>query len=193
MSNSLEINITIEYCMWELVDHNHPAYKKFIPITFLNTWITKNYNELKTICSKITRGQDYDDLLQICIEQFLHNQVVKTIPDKEKLFFFARIVRNNYNSKSSKYYYTYRKYQFNEIGELEIPEVEYQETEFNLEWVNQQLKTFDWYYMRLFELYVEEGCSITKLSKRTTIPINSVSRDINKVRKELLKRRNKLL
>ncbi len=48
----------------------------------------------------------------------------------------------------------------------------------------------DWYYGRLFELYIELGCSITKLSERTTIPINSVSRDINKIRKILNKKRN---
>jgi hypothetical protein len=36
----------------------------------------------------------------------------------------------------------------------------------------------------LFELYLQVGCSITKLSQQTTIPINTVSRDINKVRKE---------
>lgn len=177
--------------MWEILDHNNPAYKKFIPIIFLNTWITKNYNELRLICSKITRGQEYEDLLHICIEQLLHNQLVKTIPDNEKLFFFARIVRNQYNSKSSKYHYTYRKYQFTEMGELEVPDEVYEETEFNMDWVKQELNSMEWYYKRLFELYIEEGCSITKLSKRTTIPINSVSRDINKVRKELVKRRNK--
>jgi DNA-directed RNA polymerase specialized sigma24 family protein len=176
--------------MWEIINHNHPLYKKFIPITFLNLWITNNYNELKTICSKITRGQDYEDLLHICVEQFLHNQVVKTIPDKEKLFFFARIVRNQYNSKSSKYHYTYRKYQFNELVEYDIPDVEYEETQFNLSWVKEELKKIDWYYGRLFELYIEEGCSVTKLSKRTTIPINSVSRDINKVRRHLKQKRN---
>jgi len=39
------------------------------------------------------------------------------------------------------------------------------------------------------KLFIEEGASISKLSKRTTIPINSVSRDINKVRRYLIKKR----
>jgi hypothetical protein len=43
------------------------------------------------------------------------------------------------------------------------------------------------------ELYIEEGCSISKLSKRTTIPLNSVSRDINKVRSILLNKRKEEL
>jgi len=126
-----------------------------------------------------------DDLLHLCIEQFINNKKVHQIPDKEKLYFFTKIVRNQYHSKSSKYHYTYRRYQFNEIIENDIPDIEYQEDEFNMNWVHEQLKTIDWYYGRLFELYIEEGCSVTRLSKRTTIPINSVSRDINKVRRQL--------
>ena len=126
-----------------------------------------------------------DDLLHLCIEQFIKNKKVHQIPDKERLYFFAKLVRNQYHSKSSKYHYTYRRYNFNEIVESDIPDIEYQEDEFNMDWVKQQLRTIDWYYGRLFELYIEEGCSVTKLSKRTTIPINSVSRDINKVRRQL--------
>jgi RNA polymerase sigma factor (sigma-70 family) len=151
----------------------------------LNDWLSKNYNELKNICNKFSTPDEVDDLLHLCIEQFIKNKKVHQIPDKEKLYFFTKIVRNQYHSKSSKYHYTYRRYQFNEIIDNNIPEIEYQEDEFNMDWVHEQLKTIDWYYGRLFELYIEEGCSVTRLSKRTTIPINSVSRDINKVRRQL--------
>jgi DNA-directed RNA polymerase specialized sigma24 family protein len=151
----------------------------------LNDWLSKNYNELKNICNKFSTPDEVDDLLHLCIEQFIKNKKVHQIPDKEKLYFFTKIVRNQYHSKSSKYHYTYRRYQFNEIIDNNIAEIEYQEDEFNMDWVYEQLKTIDWYYGRLFELYIEEGCSVTKLSKRTTIPINSVSRDINKVRRQL--------
>jgi len=151
----------------------------------LNDWLSNNYNELKNICNKFSTPDEVDDLLHLCIEQFINNKKVHQIPDKEKLYFFTKIVRNQYHSKSSKYHYTYRRYQFNEIIENDIPDIEYQEDEFNMNWVHEQLKTIDWYYGRLFELYIEEGCSVTRLSKRTTIPINSVSRDINKVRRQL--------
>lgn len=151
----------------------------------MNDWLSNNYNELKNICSKFSTPEEVDDLLHLCIEQFINNKKVHQIPDKEKLYFFTKIVRNQYHSKSSKYHYTYRRYQFNEIIDNDIAEIEYQEDEFNMNWVHEQLKTIDWYYGRLFELYIEEGCSVTRLSKRTTIPINSVSRDINKVRRQL--------
>ena len=151
----------------------------------MNDWLSENYNELKNICNKFSTPEEVDDLLHLCIEQFMKNKKVHQVPDNEKIYFFTKIVRNQYHSKSSKYHYTYRKYQFNESIEYDKPDVEYEETQFNMNWVHEQLKKIDWYYGRLFELYIEEGCSVTKLSKRTTIPINSVSRDINKVRREL--------
>jgi hypothetical protein len=63
-----------------------------------------------------------------------------------------------------------------------------------MDWVRKQLeelKVEDWYYARLFELYIEEGCSLTKLNKRTTIPLAPLSRDINKVRTILKEKRKK--
>jgi len=156
----------------------------------LKHWISENYSELKNICGKFSTQEEVDDLLHLCLEEFMKNKRVTEIPDDQKIYFFTKIVRNQYNSESSKYHYTYRKYKFNDMVEADIPEIEYEEDEFNMEWVQEQLKTIDWYYARLFQLYIDEGCSVTKLSKRTTIPINSVSRDINKVRRQLKQLRN---
>ena len=159
----------------------------------INIWIENNFNELKKICDRITRGEDSDDLLQLSVEQFLKNRKSDDIPDKEKLFFFARIVRNNYNSNSSPYYHTYRKFKFTDIDNIDIQYLEYEESPITLDWVHNELNELEWYYKRLMELYIEEGCSISKLSRRTTIPLNSVSRDINKVRKVLLNKRKEQL
>jgi hypothetical protein len=153
----------------------------------LGEWIKNNFNELKLICKKVSRLDDVDDLLQICIELFLLNKKVPNIPDKEKLFFFARIVKNNFYSKSSPYYRIY-KFDFNELKENDVIQEEYEESEITIEWVKKQLKEImktEWYFGRLFELYLEVGGSVTKLSKQTGIPINSVSRDINRTRKKL--------
>ena len=100
----------------------------------MNDWLSKNYNELKNICNKFSTPDEVDDLLHLCIEQFIKNKKVHQIPDKEKLYFFTKIVRNQYHSKSSKYHYTYRRYQFNEIIDNDIAEIEYQEDEFNMNW-----------------------------------------------------------
>ena len=163
----------------------------------LETWITDNYNELIKICKNITRGREYNDLFQLCVEQFLNNKKVVDVPDNQKLFFFARIARNNYNSTTSPYYHTYGKFKYDDIEDVEIKNVEYEEPVITIEWVKNQIekdkKGTDWYYSRLFEIYIEQGCSVTKTSQLTTIPINSVSRDLNKYRKHLNKLRQKIL
>jgi hypothetical protein len=161
----------------------------------LNKWIEENYSELYLICNKISRKVE-EDLCQFCIEQFISNPKTITVPDNEKLFFFTRIVMNNYNSKSSRYHKIYRANRFEPIDNIELPEKEYVEDEADLDWVITQIKedkkTDNWYFARIFEIYITLGCSITLTSKFTTIPLNSVSRDLKKYRKQLIDRRNKM-
>ena len=160
----------------------------------ISLWITENFKELKKICGRVSKLNDYDDLLQLCVEQFIKNKKVIDLPHKERLYFFTKIVRNNFYSSSSPYYRTYN-FQFQEINNLELIDVPYQEPEANLEWVKKQLeelKNEQWYYARLFELFIDEGGNMTKLSKRTGIPLNSVSRDLKKIRTILIEKRKKL-
>lgn len=166
--------------------------------TLLNYWVSTNYNELKNICYKFSTSEEVDDLLHVCIEQFFKNKKVIDVPDKEKLYFFTRIVRNQYKSKTSSYHYTYRKYQFNELYPTkDIEDEQYQENKIDIDWVMNQIeedkKAGDWYFSRLFEIYIELNCSVTNTSNKTSIPINSVSRDLNKYRKRLKQLRNKQL
>ena len=163
----------------------------------MNDWLTTNYQELKLICQKISRLKDVDDLLHLSIEQFMKNKRIPEIESSQWLFFFARIVRNNYYSTSSPYYHQYTKHNSSEIHDIELIDLQYQEPAIDLLWVksiiSRDLKGDQWYYARLFELYLEVGCSIKKLAILTTIPPNSVSRDINKYRKMLRKERSKIL
>lgn len=163
----------------------------------MNSWIEKNLNELILICKKITRSDNVDDLLQTCIEQLLKNQKVQTLPDNERLYFFARIVRNNYSSNSSPYYHQYKKHSYMEFKDIEIKDVPYEESPITIDWVNNKInndkRTDKWYFARLFQIYLEEGCSIKNTAKRTTIPPNTVSKDINIYRRELRHDRDKFL
>jgi DNA-directed RNA polymerase specialized sigma24 family protein len=164
----------------------------------LDNWIKSNYLELRKITSSISKLNDIDDLFQFCILQLLENKKVMEVPDKEKLFFYSRIVRNNFYSKSSPYYRTYNKLKLNEFNiQTEPYDLQPENNQvIDFKWVEKEIKKLkktEWYYARLFELYIESECSISKLSQRTTIPINSVSRDINRVRRHLNKQRNNLL
>jgi hypothetical protein len=163
----------------------------------VDNWFNKNYEKLKTICRSITKENDVDELLHFCIDIVITNDKFNKIEDeKGKIFYFTRIVLNNWKSISSPYYMTYRrKYTSTNDYEVQTPEIELdEEVEIDLEWVRNELETLkrnEWYYGRLFELYVEEGCSLTKLNKRTTISLPTLSRDINRVRGILKDKRKK--
>ena len=169
-------------------------YSKENQLNQQNEWLQQNYIELKKICQKVSKLNDVDDLLHSCIEQFTQNKVAKSISDKEKLFFFTKLVKNNFYSKTSQYYNEYGRFKFSQFADQNKPDGEYEESEINLLWVEKQIKEHKkgdlWYYARLFELFIEGGCSVSDLAKKTTIPINSVSRDINKYRRLLRKLRD---
>lgn len=161
----------------------------------MNEWIEQNYTRIKNMCDKFSIGIDTDDLCQSCIEQFLKNKKAREIPENKRFYFLTRIVMNNAQSKTSNFYTENRKHKFSEIKNIEVVDVEYDEG-ITYDWVLEQIneiKKEEWYYGRLFELYLEVGCSISKLSQMTTIPLNSVSRDINKVRKILRQKRKEHL
>lgn len=168
-------------------------FDKSIILTVLSSlWVETNYQKLEQICKRVSREEPYDDLCQTCIEQFLNNKKVHTVPEGEKLYFFAKIVTNNFNSKSSPYFKQYKKFKFSEIDNIELVDKEYEEDPIDIKWALNELMELGWYYKRLMELFIEEDGSISKLSRRTTIPINSVSRDINFARKFLRKKRNEI-
>lgn len=161
----------------------------------LNNWIEENYEQLINICKNIGKEQ-YKDLCSSCIEQLIKSKKFETInSQKEKIYFFSRLVKNNFNSITSIYYYENKKFKYMEYDSAKDARKneDMSPIEFDLEWVNKELlllKKQDWYYGRLMELYIEENCSLINLSKRTLIPTNSLSRDLKKVKQILRNKRN---
>ena len=157
----------------------------------LNDWIQQNINELRKICNSISRQNNIDDLLQVCIEQLLKSKRIHEVPETERLFFFARIVRNNFNSKTSKFHKIYRKNNFVELSSnIDIPIDDYEEPVLSIEWVLEEvdkIKQYDWYLGQIFLLWLSRGANLTQLSKATGIPINNLSRDIRQVKNILNK------
>jgi hypothetical protein len=108
--------------------------------------------------------------------------------DKDRLYYFIRTLKNNYFSKTSKYHYQFRKphlnqISFNEVYYEEIPDEEYQDRP-TMVWVREHLSELSWFDRDLFLLWVELG-SLTAVSKRTTIPLNSVGRYIKQTKDRL--------
>ena len=80
----------------------------------LNEYITKNYKKLKDISKKITSEKyDSDDLLHDTILALYDSdkeKIKKLIENNQLLYWIARIMINQYHSKTSPFYKKYRKY-----------------------------------------------------------------------------------
>lgn len=155
----------------------------------LRSWVENNHKKLFEITCKVSKDEYPQDLFQLCIEELLNNRKVNSIPDDQKFFYFAKIVKNQFNSKNSKYHKIYRKYQFIQLDtNMDIPQDEYEPPSITMDWVLDEVEKIrreQWYLGQLFLLYLSRGANLTKLSKLTNIPISNLSRDINLVKNML--------
>lgn len=158
-----------------------------------NEWMGKNYHQMVEITNNIVKDKnEVDDLLHCVIEQILKKNSMDALMERERIFYFIRVLKNNYFSKTSPYYYQYKKKGSNETHfDTEfyenIPDEPYEETIPTIEWVYQELEDLSWFDKDLFLLWMELG-TITAVSKKTTIPLNSVGRYINQIKTQLIKK-----
>jgi len=156
----------------------------------LHKWISLNNDELMDITLKVCKNQeDYMDLYQCVMEQMLNKKdKFNEMKDKEKTYFFISMLKRNYFSKTSPYYYQFKKGAImDDITDdlLEgIIDVEYTESIPDMEWVKLQLLELDWFDRDLFNLWVELG-SLSNVSRKTNIPVNSVGKYIKEIKQEL--------
>jgi DNA-directed RNA polymerase specialized sigma24 family protein len=133
----------------------------------------------------IKDDENLDDFFHHIIESFLlHRSKTDHLEDKNKKYYFIRVVKNQYYSKTSPYYYRYKKAQIKredlDANLYEIPDPETPPIP-DLDWVKNTLNKLDWYERELFLLYLELG-TMTKVSKKTTIPLNTVSRQVGNIK-----------
>jgi RNA polymerase sigma factor (sigma-70 family) len=158
------------------------------------SWISQNNDLcLNKVREIVSNPDEADDLYQSVVEQLLRKpDKIDKVTDKEKYYFFIRVIRNNYFSKTSPYHYQYRKPSEKNIQVKEdileqIEDEEYNDELPDMEWVKNELQHLDWFSRDLFLLWLELN-TISNVSRQTQIPLNSVSRYINKIKKELKKR-----
>lgn len=163
----------------------------------------KEYEKLKNIANNICKKKDLaNDLLHDALEAGLKypNEKLEFIKKDGKLFFFfARIMANMYHSKTSRFYYKYKKiYEhiyFTDgnnndtfISTLYNDGLDIQ----RLELIDRILDGIYWYDRELFKLYYfgevdGKRYSLSSLAKRTGISRKSIFNTVNNVR-ELIKK-----
>ena len=167
----------------------------------LNNYIENTYDKLLEISKRITsnRFPDYYDLLHESIEALYNadkEKIIKIIEQKKLTFYFIRILINQYHSKTSPYYYKYKK--FNELmnnmdginiyskeatSKERIKQLELNEE--RLQWIEQKLKGLAWFDVEVFKIYYREGFSLNSMSKATKINRSTLGKSIRFIKNYL--------
>jgi DNA-directed RNA polymerase specialized sigma24 family protein len=163
----------------------------------LNNYLTDNYNKLKDIAYNITSGKDDDDLLSFVIEELYKcdaKRINEIIKKKQMTFYVVRVMLNQYQSKTSRYHYKYRKYYeyfttttIESISPDTVVETkkQKQEVEERLEWVEEKLKDLYWFDAECFRIYYREGYSLSEMARETKINKNTLYKAIRNVKNYL--------
>ena len=176
----------------------------------LNKYLEKNYKKLKEVSDKITSGKKYnsEDLLHDTIVNLYDsdkNKIESLIDKNELIFWIARIMVNQYHSKTSPFYKKYKKYYqiINDKFSIGTWQDQYinntpgrihrmieedgvkqkEKFEKDLELINKKLKEIHWFDSECFRIYTMTGMSLTQFSNQCGISRNTLYKSIVKVKK----------
>lgn len=157
----------------------------------IELYITKNYYELLSIAKKITKGNQLSqELLHECIIQLYDKNdiVLDKYTDNQIKYYIVAIMRTNWFSNTSPFYYRIRRESAKYVDLHEIMDIESEQETFEKEQLlvilEEQFCDLNWFHKSLFELYMTLG-SLSKVSKQTGIPLTSVSTYIKQSKTEI--------
>jgi RNA polymerase sigma factor (sigma-70 family) len=159
----------------------------------IERYLTTNYYQLLSIAKKITKNHDLtEDLFHEVIIQLYNknNIVLQEYSDDQMKYYIVSIIRINWHSKTSPFYYRIRKEnsKYTNIDDIydlvDDTQLEYEKQQL-FDILEQSWCELDWFRKSLFEMYMTLG-SMKKVSKQTRIPISSISRYL-KESKEIIK------
>ena len=163
----------------------------------LDKYLTDNYDKLKDISYNITNGNG-EDLLSFVIEEIYKCDQIRLreiIERGQMTFYIVRIMLNQYQSKTSRYYYKYKKYYeyhtTTTIESITADNTEYtikdkKEVEEKLAWIEEKLKDLYWFDAEIFRIYYREGFSLNQMAKETKISRATIYKAVKNVKNYLI-------
>ena len=139
-----------------------------------------------------------DDLLSFVIEELYkcdQDRIDEIIEKNQLTFYIARVMLNQYHSKTSRYYYKYNKYYeyhtTTTIESISADNVDYtikdkELVEERLDWIEDKLKDLYWFDAQVFKVYYLENHSLNSMAKATKINRNTLFKAISNVKKYLI-------
>tara|TARA_R110002020_G_scaffold29237_2_gene92311 strand:- start:1014 stop:1520 length:507 start_codon:yes stop_codon:yes gene_type:complete len=167
----------------------------------LDKYLIENYDKLKDIAYNIAGVKEYEELLHFIIEELYKcDQIrLKEIIEKKQMTFYAvRVMINQYQSKTSRYYYKYKKYyEYHAAQTIESLSADKsksnkkqkEEIEVKLDWIEEKLKDLYWFDAEVFKLYYRENFSLSEMAKATKINKNTLYKAIRNVKTYLINER----
>ena len=140
-----------------------------------------------------------DDLLSFVIEELYkcdQDRINEIIEKNQLTFYIARVMLNQYHSKTSRYYYKYKKYYeyhtTTTIESISADNVDYtikekELVEERLDWIEEKLKDLYWFDAQVFKVYYLQEHSLNSMAKATKINRNTLFKAISNVKKYLIK------
>jgi len=165
----------------------------------LNKYLIENYDKLKDMAFNIAGNNGKDDLLSFVIEELYkcdQDRIDQIIEKNQLTFYIARVMLNQYHSKTSRYYYKYKKfYEYHTtttIESISADNVDYtikekELVEERLDWIEEKLKDVYWFDAQVFKVYYLEEHSLNSMAKATKINRNTLFKAISNVKKYLIK------
>ena len=165
----------------------------------LNKYLIENYDKLKDMAFNIAGNNGKDDLLSFVIEElykFDQDRINEIIEKNQLTFYIARVMLNQYHSKTSRYYYKYKKYYeyhtTTTIESISADNVDYtikekELVEERLDWIEEKLKDLYWFDAQVFKVYYLQEHSLNSMAKATKINRNTLFKAISNVKKYLIK------
>tara|TARA_R100000655_G_scaffold69434_1_gene107677 strand:- start:107 stop:613 length:507 start_codon:yes stop_codon:yes gene_type:complete len=163
----------------------------------LNKYLIENYDKLKDMAYNIAGEKGKDDLLSFVIEELYkcdQDRINEIIEKKQLTFYIARVMLNQYHSKTSRYYYKYNKYyEFHTTTTIESITADNttytikdkKEVEERLEWIEKKLQNLYWFDAELFRIYYRDSHSLNSLAKATRISRATIYKAIKNVKNYL--------
>lgn len=148
----------------------------------------KEYEKFKKLVKKLTKNNELsDDLLHDIFIELKENEKFNTLSEKDRVYFFIRVIKNQFYSNNSKFQRTYKKYRFDELPvNYDLKDEEYIEHP-TIDWIKETLdkelelnKDF-WYNHGIFNMYLEHK-KIKTLHVLTKIPIYSIRATIKEIK-----------
>jgi DNA-directed RNA polymerase specialized sigma24 family protein len=154
-------------------------------------FITNNYYELLSIAKKITKGNQLSQELlhEVIMQLYDKDQIIlEKYTDNQIKYYIVAIMRTNWFSNTSPFYYRIRRESAKYVDLKEVLEMEADQESFEKEQLlvilEEQFCDLNWFHKSLFELYMTLG-SLSKVSKQTGIPLTSVSTYIKQSKAEI--------